>query len=85
MLWRREDGLPYDPWIRAHERLGAEVLDVAPRSMTITGSRAEWEEWTGLQFPEDGDYVVPGALVPVRFENGAGTYVEPNVWMKHAV
>jgi hypothetical protein len=21
--------------------------------------------------------------VPVRFENGQGTYVEPNVWMKH--
>ena len=71
VLWRREDGLPYDPWLRTHERLGAEVLDVAPRSMTITGSRDEWEEWTGLQFPEDGDYVVPGALVPVRFENGA--------------
>ena len=36
----------------------------APRSMTITGTRAEWEEWTGMLFPEDGDYVVPGALVP---------------------
>jgi GNAT superfamily N-acetyltransferase len=83
MLWRREDGLPYDPWLRTHERVGAEILDAAPRSMTISGSRDEWEEWTGLQFPEDGDYVVPGALVPVRFENGHGTYVEPNVWMKH--
>jgi GNAT superfamily N-acetyltransferase len=83
MLWRREDGLPYDPWLRTHERVGAEVLDLARRSSTVTGSREEWEEWTGLQFPEDGDYVVPGALVPVRFENGIGTYVEPNVWMKH--
>ena len=43
------------------------------------------EEWTGLQFPEDGDYVVPGALVPVRFENGSGIYVEPNVWLRHPV
>ena len=85
VLWRREDGQPYDPWIRVHERLGAEILDVCLRSMTITGSRGEWEEWTGLQFPEDGDYVVPGGLVPVRFEKGAGTYVEPNVWMKHPV
>ena len=84
-LWRRDDGLPYDPWLRTHERAGAEILDPAPRSMTITGSRAEWEEWTGLQFPEDGDYVVPGALVPVRFADGQGTYVEPNVWMKHPV
>jgi len=81
--WRREDGFHYDPWIRAHERVGAEILDPTPRSMTIMGPRSEWEEWTGLQFPEDGDYVVPGGLVPVRFENGTGTYVEPNVWMRH--
>ena len=84
ILWRREDGLPYDPWLRTHERLGAEILDLAPRSMCVTGSREEWEEWTGLQFPEDGDYVVPAALVPVRFEGGQGTYVEPNVWVKHS-
>jgi GNAT superfamily N-acetyltransferase len=81
--WRREDGFHYDPWLRAHERVGADILDPAPRSMTITGSRAEWEDWTGLQFPEDGDYVVPGGLVPVHFADGVGTYVEPNVWMRH--
>jgi GNAT superfamily N-acetyltransferase len=81
--WRREDGFHYDPWIRTHERVGADVLDPAPRSMTITGSREEWEEWTDLQFPEDGDYIVPGGLVPVHFEGGVGTYVEPNVWMRH--
>jgi GNAT superfamily N-acetyltransferase len=85
VLWRREDGFAYDPWIRAHERVGAEILSPAPRSMTISGSREEWEEWTRVQFPEDGDYVVPGALVPVRFQNGRGTYVEPNVWMRHPV
>jgi GNAT superfamily N-acetyltransferase len=85
MLWRREDGNPYDPWLRVHERLGAEMLSPAPRSMTIGGTREEWEEWTGLQFPEDGDYVVPGALALVRFEHGVGTYVEPNVWMRHDV
>ena len=85
ILWRREDGFPYDPWLRTHERVGAELLEPAPRSMSITGSREQWEEWTGLQFPEDGDYVVPGGLVPVRFEGGRGTYVEPNVWMRHPV
>jgi hypothetical protein len=53
--------------------------------MTIAGTRAEWEEWTGLTFPEDGEYVVPGALVPVRFKSGRGVYVEPNVWMRHAL
>ncbi|HEY6459858.1 MAG TPA: hypothetical protein VIY73_06890 [Polyangiaceae bacterium] len=83
--WRREDGFLYDPWLRTHERVGAEVLAPAPSSMTINGSRDEWEEWTSLQFPEDGEYVVPGALAPVRFENDTGTYVEPNVWMRHPV
>ncbi len=83
--WRREDGLLYDPWLRVHERLGAEVLAPAPESMTITGTREEWETWTSLQFPEDGDYVVPGALTTARFADGVGTYVEPNVWMRHSL
>jgi GNAT superfamily N-acetyltransferase len=81
--WRREDGFHYDPWIRAHERVGGDVLDPAPRSMTVTGTREEWEAWSELQFPEDGDYVVPGALAPVTFADGVGTYVEPNVWVRH--
>jgi GNAT superfamily N-acetyltransferase len=83
VAWRRGDGLPYDPWLRTHERLGGELLTTAPRSMTIAGSREEWEEWTGLTFPEDGEYVVPGGLVPVHFKNRQGIYVEPNVWMRH--
>ena len=85
LRWRRDDGLLYDPWLRTHERLGAEVLGAAPRSLTVPGSRAEWESWTELTYPEDGDYVVPGALAPVRFEGGRGVYVEPNVWMRHPV
>jgi GNAT superfamily N-acetyltransferase len=85
LAWRRGDGQLYDPWLRTHERLGAELLGPAPRSMTIAGAREEWQEWTGMVFPEDGDYVVPGALVPVRFKDGQGIYVEPNVWMRHPV
>jgi GNAT superfamily N-acetyltransferase len=83
--WRREDGYMYDPWLRTHERLGAELLELAPRSLTISGSREEWEAWTDLQYPEDGDYIVPGALVPVHFQDGRGTYAEPNVWMRHPI
>jgi GNAT superfamily N-acetyltransferase len=83
--WRRDDGLPFDPWLRVHERLGADLLEVCPASMRIAGTTAEWEEWTGLVFPDDGDYLVPGGLVPVRFADGHGVYVEPNVWMRHPV
>ena len=85
LAWRRGDGLLYDPWLRTHERLGGDLLGPAPRSMTIAGTREEWQEWTGLVFPQDGDYVVPGALVPVHFKDGQGIYVEPNVWMRHDV
>jgi hypothetical protein len=81
--WTREDGMPFDPWIRLHTRLGGEILGLAPRSLDISGRVEEWESWTGMHFPEDGDYVVPGALVPVKFKGGVGRYVEPNVWMRH--
>lgn len=83
--WRREDGLPFDPWLRVHARLGAALLEVCPASMRIEGSTSEWEEWTGVAFPGDGDYLVPGGLVPVRVADGRGVYVEPNVWMRHPV
>src|SRR5204863_3684263 len=26
MAWRREDGLPFDPWLRLHERLGGRMV-----------------------------------------------------------
>jgi hypothetical protein len=85
--WTRPDGTPFDPWLRTHWRMGAEILAVAPVSMLVTGRVAEWEAWTGMAFPESGDYVVPGALVPVRIdrERDLGRYEEPNVWMRHPV
>jgi hypothetical protein len=83
--WRRPDGAHFDPWLRTHERLGAEIVKVAPRSSTIRGSVAEWEEWAGMAFPESGTYVVDGALalVEIERERDEGIYVEPNVWMVH--
>ena len=81
--WTRDDGLPFDPWLRVHARLGAELVEVCPASMRIEGTAGEWEEWTGIAFPDDGEYLVPGGLVPVVVEGGRGTYVEPNVWMRH--
>jgi len=85
--WERGDGLPFDPWLRVHRRLGAKLLRVAPRSMTVTGTVGEWENWTGMRFPESGPYVVPGALCPVRInvERDLGSYEEPNVWMRHPI
>ncbi len=83
--WRRDDGLPFDPWMRVHARLGARVLRPEPRSMRITGSVEEWQAWTGMVFPDDGTYVFPGGLAPLTVFGGVGRYWEPNVWMVHEV
>jgi hypothetical protein len=85
--WRRPDGLLFDPWMRVHERLGAVMLKPQPRSLRITGSIAEWEQWTGMLFPESGDDWFPGSLstLSIDCDEGSGAYCEPNVWMKHAL
>jgi len=85
--WTTPDGAPFDPWLRTHYRLGAEVFAIAPSSMVIEGTVAEWEEWTDMRFPETGRYVVPDALdlVDIDLETDRGRYVEPAVWMRHFV
>jgi GNAT superfamily N-acetyltransferase len=85
VTWRRDDGTHLDPWLRTHERLGAPIVKVASESMRVSGTVAQWEQWTEMAFPESGSYVVPGALTPVEIdcERDEGVYVEPNVWMVH--
>jgi GNAT superfamily N-acetyltransferase len=85
--WKLPDGAPFDPWLRTHWRFGARPYGICPGSMVITAPVAAWEEWTGMAFPDSGDYVVPGALVPVSIdrERDTGRYVEPNVWMRHVL
>jgi GNAT superfamily N-acetyltransferase len=81
----RDDGLPMDPWLRVHVRVGGRILRPAPVSMVVVGSLAQWREWTGLPFDRTGDLVVPEALVPVHcdVEHDHAVYVEPNVWVEH--
>jgi GNAT superfamily N-acetyltransferase len=85
--WRQAGAAPFDPWLRVHWRTGARFLRVAERSMVVDGRVRDWESWTGMRFPESGDYVVPGALTTVRIDRrrNRGRYVEPNVWMLHRV
>jgi hypothetical protein len=85
--WTREDGLPFDPWIRLHVRFGAEILRPVQQSLRITGTVAEWEEWTETAFPESGEYVFPRclAVLDVDRETDLGAYWEPNVWVRHRV
>jgi hypothetical protein len=85
VTWRRDDGQLLDPWMRVHERLGARVSTPLPESLLITGTVAEWESWTGLPLPADGDFVFPEGLAPLHVDRTADrcTYWEPNVWMVH--
>lgn len=83
--WKRDDGLPFDPWLRVHARLGGRILRAAPHSMHITAPKGDWEAWTDMSLPFDGEYVFPGGLAPLTVTGGIGDYWEPNVWMRHDV
>lgn len=83
--WKQENGAPFDPWLRIHWKSKAEIIKIAQESMIIKGTIEQWESWTGMKFPETGDYVIPDGLVPVTMDvkSNHGIYVEPNVWMRH--
>src|SRR5262249_47717041 len=66
--WCRPDGLPFDPWLRVHARLGATILRPEPESLRITGTVAEWEQWTEMAFPESGEYWFPRGLAPLAID-----------------
>ncbi len=85
LTWRRSDGAHFDPWLRLHERAGGEILAPAPESLVMDETVADWEAWTGMAFPEDGEYVVPGMLAPLVVRAGRGRHAEPNVWVRHRV
>lgn len=87
ITWQTPAGAPFDPWLRVHWRLGARILKVCHHSMRIPGTLAQWESWTGLPMPASGQYVIPGALVPVSvdFARDEAVYIEPNVWMLHQI
>ena len=82
---KRADGLPMDAWLRTHVGVGGRIVKIAPYSMTIVGTIAEWSQWTGAAFESSGEAEVEGALVPVlvSLEQNYGIYVEPNVWVRH--
>jgi GNAT superfamily N-acetyltransferase len=87
VTWKNEQGEAFDLWLRVHLREGARVIRVCHQAKTIRGSRLEWEQWTGMQFPQSGRYIINGALGPIEMnsERDEGVYVEPNVWIVHEV
>jgi hypothetical protein len=87
VAWTRDDGEPFDPWIRIHIRRGGVIAKPIPHSLRITGTVPEWEQWTGMRCPADGEYIFPAGLAPVEIDHARnrGSYWEPNVWIVHAI
>ena len=87
ITWQREDGLPFDPWLRVHVKCGGKIIKPCHNAMYIPGTIKEWEEWTGLTFKKSGKYIVEGALNPVLInkDKNLGEYIEPNVWVVHEI
>ena len=85
--WVRDDGAPFDPWVRVHVQVGGRIGPPIPESLHITGTVADWESWTKMRFPESGDYVFPGGLTTVHIdaEKDTGEYWEPNIWTIHEI
>ena len=83
--WVRADGLPFDPWLRLHVRLGGRVIGIAEEAQTMIGTVAQWQTWTGLALPASGMYVIPQGLsvLAVDTSRDEGVYVEPNIWVRH--
>ena len=83
--WTRDDGLPLDPWLRTHVRIGGRILGTAPASQVLRAPVAARAEWTGTAFRTSGDHVVPGGLGPLRIDLDAdpGTMTEGDVWLQH--
>ena len=83
--WVRDDGLPFDPWLRLHMRAGGRVIALAPAAQAMTGSVQEWEQWARMSLPATGQYVIPDGMSVLHIDTAAdvGTYTEPNIWVRH--
>ena len=84
--WTTPSGDAFDPWLRIHVGMGAEVMGIAEESLVIAQPRSRWEKVTGREMSIPGGYPVEGALVPIEIDaQGVGTYREPNIWVRHAI
>lgn len=87
MRWKNPDGLPFDPWLRVHVKCGAKLIKPCNKAMYIPGTVSDWEDWTKMKLPVSGDYIVEGALTPVKIDidKDLGEYTEPNVWVLYTI
>ena len=82
--WRRNDGQLFDPWLRAIERMGGELIKPVAESTVIEAPISTWEGWTGMEFPADGEYWLPEGLSTLHIDlsSNTGRHCEPHVWFQ---
>jgi GNAT superfamily N-acetyltransferase len=86
ITWKNSAGEVFDPWLRTHLKLGAEIIGIADRSLVISQPSSRWGVLLHQSMSSPASYLVPRALVPVIVdEKGIGVYVEPNVWVYHRI
>jgi hypothetical protein len=79
----REDGQPFDPWLRAAWRAGLVPVRGVDRSLVARAPLDAWRRWLGLPVPGSGPYLIDGAIKPaiLELERGEGRYREPHLWV----
>lgn len=85
--WKNEENSLFDPWIRTHVKNGGKILRIAKGAQKFTGTVEDWQEWTGMIFPETGRYIIDGALSPLEIDisKDIGNLVEDNIWIKYDI
>jgi GNAT superfamily N-acetyltransferase len=79
---RNSEGKIFDPWQRLHLEMGAHLIKICHRAMTIQLSWAQWLEYGAVGTADE--LTIADGLVPIqRQTDGSGLYVEPNVWLVH--
>lgn len=76
-----------DAWIRTLQRHGGRVAGIGTDSHVIKmddgdwPSVVQWEEWTSMKFPQDGEYEIPGGCAKLKIHDGVGEYHEDCIWV----
>ena len=72
-LWNTVEGMNSFLWEGAFQGLSHDF------------GRPSVRQWTGIAYPENGDYWFPRGLATLTIDRDAdrGRYWEPNVWMRH--
>lgn len=80
---RLPDGRHFDPWVRAHEAVGGQIIGTCETSNVLHGRRDEWESWTGIQLPSEGRVLLDGANCYLELDEDYGYLTEDSIWLLH--